>query len=314
MDWLPGQQLTVVGGALLCLSAGGALVSLVVRFRHADQLVRQQLKWVGLAGALLLLFLPVATPCGACHRSSGPLASRAVGMTLALGAAVLRYRLFDVDLIILRSVGYVCASVVVLAVYAAVSVLPGYRPRTLVGLAGGRRDPGRSSGLPARLRAVRRFWTGASTGTAMPPGCRSTPSSRLCDRAPSTPTGSRTCFARRCVTHSSAVALLPASDGFADLRGRPAELEPGLAAVRVERDGVPEAVVQYLDTGDPARQSRVRQLVEHGRLALQVARLASSSTASSTSSTGPGPGSRRPPTRSVAASSATCMTVPNSGW
>ncbi len=66
---------------------------------------------------------------------------------------------------------------------------------------------------------------------------------------------------------------LPASDGFADLRGRPAELDPSLAAVRVERDGVPEAVVQYLDTGDPVRQSRVRQLVEHGRLALQVARL-----------------------------------------
>jgi signal transduction histidine kinase len=67
--------------------------------------------------------------------------------------------------------------------------------------------------------------------------------------------------------------FLPASGGFADLRGRPAELDPGLAVVRVERDGVPEAVVQYLDTGDPVRQSRVRHLVEHARLALQVARL-----------------------------------------
>ena len=71
VDWLPGQQLTVVGGTLLCLSAAGALASLVVRFRHADGLVRQQLKWVGFAGVLLTLLLPCPSPCGACHRSSG---------------------------------------------------------------------------------------------------------------------------------------------------------------------------------------------------------------------------------------------------
>ena len=46
---------------------------------------------------------------------------------------------------------------------------------------------------------------------------------------------------------------LPASGGFADLRGRPAELDPALAVVEMDRAGVPEAVVQYLDTGDPAR-------------------------------------------------------------
>ena len=42
VDWVPGQQLMVVGGTLLCLSAGGALASLVVRLRHADRTVRQQ--------------------------------------------------------------------------------------------------------------------------------------------------------------------------------------------------------------------------------------------------------------------------------
>ena len=126
VDWLPGQQLTVLGGTLLCLSAAGALASLVVRFRHADGLVRQQLKWVGLAGALLTLLLPVGISLWSVSpivRAISPLVLSA--MTLALGAAVLRYRLFDVDLIILRSVGYVCASVVVLAVYAAVSVFLG---------------------------------------------------------------------------------------------------------------------------------------------------------------------------------------------
>ena len=123
VDWLPGQELTVVGGTLLCLSAAGALASLVVRFRHADGLVRQQLKWVGFAGVLLTLLLPVAISLWSVSqlvRATSPLSLTA--MTVALGAAVLRYRLFDVDLIILRSVGYACVSVVVLAVYAAVSV------------------------------------------------------------------------------------------------------------------------------------------------------------------------------------------------
>src|SRR3712207_8668096 len=43
-------------------------------------------------------------------------------MTLALAAAVLHYRLFDVDLIIVRSVAYACTTILALAAYAAVSV------------------------------------------------------------------------------------------------------------------------------------------------------------------------------------------------
>lgn len=126
VDWLPAQQLTVAGAALLCLSAAGALLSLVVRFRHADRVVRQQLKWVGLAAALLVLFLPVSIAMWS--RSSiiqviSPLV--VLTMALALGAAILRYRLFEVDLIILRTAAYACVSVLVVAIYAATSVVLG---------------------------------------------------------------------------------------------------------------------------------------------------------------------------------------------
>jgi signal transduction histidine kinase len=275
VDWLPGQQLTVVGGTLLCLSAGGALASLVVRFRHADGLVRQQLKWVGFAGALLTLLLPVAISLWSVSpivRAISPLVLSA--MTLALGAAVLRYRLFDVDLIILRSVGYVCASGVVLAVYAAVSVFLG----TLLGRSSAWQVAAATLAAAAvfrpALRAVRRvldrrfdrdshsarlrvdaFLERLRSGTEQPNRIQEVLREALRDQ------------------QLRLLLFLPASGGFADLRGRPAELDPGLAVVRVERDGVPEAVVQYLDTGDPVRQSRVRHLVEHARLALQVARL-----------------------------------------
>lgn len=275
VDWLPGQQFTILGGALLCLSAAGALVSLVVRFRHADRIVRQQLKWVGFAGVLLALLLPVSILLWSVSpivRVASPLLLLA--MALALGAAVLRYRLFDVDLIILRSVAYAFVSVMVVAVYVAISVS--------LGIVAGRSSAWQVAGAtlaaaavfrPA-LRAVRRvldrrfdrdghsarlrvdaFLEGLRSGTEQPDRIQDVLQEALRD------------------PQLRLLLFLPASGGFADLRGRPAELDPGLDVVRVERAGVPEAVVQYLDTGDPVRRSRVRHLVEHGRLALQVARL-----------------------------------------
>lgn len=275
VDWLPGQQLTILGGALLSLSAAVALVSLVVRFRHADRIARQQLKWVGFAGALLALLLPVATflwSVSPIVRVVSPLVLSA--MVLALGAAVLRYRLFDVDLIILRSAAYACVSVFVLAVYAAISVSLGtvvgrssawqvaaatlaaaalFRPALRAArLVMDRRFD--RDGHSARLR-VDTFLEGLRSGTEQPDRIQDVLREALRD------------------PQLRLLLFLPASGGFADLRGRPADLDPGLAVVRLERAGVPEAVVQYLDTGDPARQSRVRHLVEHGRLALQVARL-----------------------------------------
>lgn len=275
LDWLPGRELTVVGATLLSLSAAGALASLVVRFRQAEPMVRQQLKWVGLAGAVLALLLPVAIPLWSVSplvRAISPLSLTA--MTVALGAAVLRYRLFDVDLIILRSLAYACVSILVLAVYAAVSVLLGtlvggssawqvavatlaaaavFRPALrAVRLVLDRRFD--RDGHSGRLR-VDAFLEGLRSGTDRPDRIQDVLRDALRD------------------PQLRLLLYLPASGGFADLRGRPAELDPCLEAVQLDRAGVPEAVVQYRDTGDPARKSRVRHLVEHGRLALQVARL-----------------------------------------
>jgi len=274
VDWLPGQPLVVAGGILLCLSAAGALASLLVRYRHAEQIVRQQLKWVGLAGVLLTLLLPVVVLLW----FVSPLVRLAVpvvlsAMVLALCAAVLRYRLFDVDRIILRSVSYAAVSVLVLGVYAAVTVVLG----TLIGssawqvaaatlaaaaifrpaLATARLLLDRRfdrDGHAARLR-VDAFLERLRSGTDRPDRIQDVLREALHD------------------PQLRVLLFLPASGGFADLRGRPAELDPGLATVQLERAGLPEAAIQYLDTRDPARQPRVRNLVEHGRLALQVARL-----------------------------------------
>ena len=275
VDWLPAQELTVVGAALLCLSAGGALVSLVMRFRHADALVRQQLKWVGMAGALLALFLPVSIFLWSTSPTLQVISPLVLlTMALALVAAMLRYRLFDVDLIILRTATYACVSVLALAVYVAVSVVLGIvvgrssawqvAAATLVA-AGVFRPTLRSArlvidrrfdrdGHAARLK-VDAFLEGLRSGTEQPDRIEDVLREAL--REP----------------RLRLLLYLPSSDGYVDLRGRAAAIDPDWAAVRLERDGAQEAVAQHPDTDDPARHARVHQLLEHGRLGLQVARL-----------------------------------------
>jgi hypothetical protein len=89
------------------LAAAG---SLVVRFRRARGLERQQLRWLALAAALsaVMLLAAVASavlgaPLGVVLIAAG--ISVAV-LPLATGAAILRYRLYDLDRIISRTLAY----------------------------------------------------------------------------------------------------------------------------------------------------------------------------------------------------------------
>ena len=105
--------------------------SVVVRFRRAGGMERQQLKWfVYAAGQLAVLFaLAVGLP-GLWNRWVSPLLSDLVfGISFALipvaiGIAILRYRLYDIDRIINRTLVYGLLTAVLGAGYAgAVLVL-----------------------------------------------------------------------------------------------------------------------------------------------------------------------------------------------
>jgi hypothetical protein len=118
--------LLLANRALLAVAVLGILVgagSLVVRFRRARGVERQQLRWVVLAAALtgagmLASFVLVAAGnevlvgwvAGVC----------VVFLPLATGAAILRYRLFDLDRIISRVLAYGIVTVVLGAAYAGV--------------------------------------------------------------------------------------------------------------------------------------------------------------------------------------------------
>jgi hypothetical protein len=119
---------TIVGiPALLLVTA-----SLVVRYRRARDIERQQLKWFALVG---LVFLPtVIVAFFTTGFTSGPLAdiSNAVWamailglalMPVAIGLAVLRYRLYEIDRIISRTIGYGVLTLILAGLFVAVILL-----------------------------------------------------------------------------------------------------------------------------------------------------------------------------------------------
>lgn len=98
-----------------------AVVSLITRFRRAIGVERQQLKWLVYAVALVVLFFFTNALAFVIGRASdlaaaGFLLSLAL-IPLAIGVAILRYRLYDIDLLINRTIVYAVLSAVLVAAY-----------------------------------------------------------------------------------------------------------------------------------------------------------------------------------------------------
>jgi hypothetical protein len=97
-----------LGVTLLAVVVGAG--SLVVRFRRARGVERQQLRWVALAAALALLgsvVLLAAVAMGTSPDLLGWVAGTYFAiLPLTIGAAILRYRLYDLDRIVSRTLAY----------------------------------------------------------------------------------------------------------------------------------------------------------------------------------------------------------------
>jgi hypothetical protein len=118
--------LAVVGAAcaviVLAAPVAGAW-SLVVRFRRATGVERQQLRWLAEGAALAAVALLVAV--GGVATSKEHVVQVGVGvcmlpLPLATGAAILRYRLYDLDRIISRTLAYGLLTVLLGGGYTAV--------------------------------------------------------------------------------------------------------------------------------------------------------------------------------------------------
>jgi hypothetical protein len=95
--------------ALTTLAVAVCAGSLVARFRRARGVERQQLRWVAVAAALLVVAAGVALvglALDAPEVVTWAISAWVAGLPLAIGAAVLRYRLYDLDRIISRTLAY----------------------------------------------------------------------------------------------------------------------------------------------------------------------------------------------------------------
>ena len=93
-------------------------LSLVVRYRHAAGIQRQQLKWVAYAATLVGAWIvgDVLFSRGFARGVLGPLLLNIFG-TVAVGIAILRHRLYDIDVIINRTLVYGALTATLALVY-----------------------------------------------------------------------------------------------------------------------------------------------------------------------------------------------------
>jgi hypothetical protein len=106
------------------VAAVAAVVAMVVRFRRARGVERQQLKWLAYAGGVVVL----ASAAEDTWLGGWPTAAATVllwAIPAAIGIALLRYRLYDIDRLINRTLVYGVLTAILGFIYAGVVVLLG---------------------------------------------------------------------------------------------------------------------------------------------------------------------------------------------
>jgi hypothetical protein len=117
LDTLAAVSFPVVGAA-----AFAGIASLVVRYRRAHGIERQQLRWVAGAGCLLVL-AAIGGSAASDWLGEGAgwigILLGLLGVAVAVAIALLRYRLYDLDVVINRALVYAGLTAMLAATYLA---------------------------------------------------------------------------------------------------------------------------------------------------------------------------------------------------
>jgi hypothetical protein len=119
VDALDRRTAETVASAGLFLYVAGLAVTAVVltcRYRRSGPVVRAQIRWVAAAGALPVVLFP-GLFIGPSWLWSAWFLSVAL-LPIAIGIAILRYRLYDIDRIISRTLSWAVVTGVLVAVFA----------------------------------------------------------------------------------------------------------------------------------------------------------------------------------------------------
>jgi hypothetical protein len=127
VDVPPGIRDALESLAMLSLvvGMGFAIVAIAIRWRRGNLVERSQLKWLFAA----LVVAGITVPLTSAASQGGPpsvVATLGVGSALlipiAVGIAILRYRLYDIDRLVSRTVSWAVVTGVLVAVFAGVVV------------------------------------------------------------------------------------------------------------------------------------------------------------------------------------------------
>jgi hypothetical protein len=121
------EILEVVGLALVISSLLAAVVSVAVRFRRSRGEERLQLKWLTYAGTFVAICILASLPLEsladtsevASDISNFVITASLSTIPIAVGVAILRYRLYDIDRIINKTLVYAAITAVLVAGYVA---------------------------------------------------------------------------------------------------------------------------------------------------------------------------------------------------
>jgi signal transduction histidine kinase len=276
VDAVPTDLLAAVGLPLFLATFAISALALIVRFRRSAGVERQQVKWVAFTGVLAGLLLPISFLLW--YRLPLIRVLPAIALTaipISACVAILRYRLYDIDIVIRRTLVYGALTICLAAAYAATALGLGtalgsgsawatagatlvvalaFRPvRARMQAAVDRRF---SRARYDALHRVAAFLTDLRAGRAAPDEVEALLREMLADPG-------------------LELRFFPPGGGLSvDSRGRPAVDAPGDARVRtpIERAGAPVALVLHAP-GRPEDESLLRSLVDAGGLAIEIARL-----------------------------------------
>jgi len=147
LHWLPGpaRALGTLNSlwAVMLVLMGTSFVAMITRYRSGDRELRQQIKWIAFTAAAMvacaLVDLAAAQPAGrwpgllTTAADEGATAIGLAGFPIAIAVAIMKYGLYQIDVIISRAVSFGLLSAALTAVYASIVVGVG----TLAGYAGG---------------------------------------------------------------------------------------------------------------------------------------------------------------------------------
>jgi hypothetical protein len=144
--WVEAAGYFVLPLLPLCMVA--SVLSLVMRYRRSRGEERQQIKWIAFAASFVGLLYLIAMVCafifpsGAWFQAGSPLWLDLLGyaalisftlVPIAVGFAVFRYRLYEIDIIINRALVYGSLTAMLALVYLCTVVVLQYLFRTLTG-------------------------------------------------------------------------------------------------------------------------------------------------------------------------------------